>query len=69
MELQQQIDLVETLIKQRCDRTIRDFIRIRTEMEKYGPIMQKVIETNIKKNKKVIRYGNNYKNSQQKLSA
>ena len=35
MELEQQIKLVDDLINQRRDRTVRDFIRIRKVIEDY----------------------------------
>ena len=51
MDLQTQIKLVNDLVNQRKDRTIRDFIRIRGEMEKWDPSMQRLTQ-NITDNEK-----------------
>ena len=53
MELQ--IKLVDDLINQRRDRTVRDFIRIRGEMEKYIPSMQRITQ-NVIDNEKAPVY-------------
>jgi len=55
MELEQQIKLVDDLINQRRDRTVRDFIRIRNEMEKYCVPMQRITQ-NVIENEKAPVY-------------
>lgn len=52
MELQ--IKLVDDLIKQRRDRTVRDFIRIRGDMEKYSDPMQRITQNVIENEKGAV---------------
>lgn len=47
MDLREQNNLVDELIAQKTDRTVMDFIRVRRELEKYNPSMQRTTQ-NIK---------------------
>jgi hypothetical protein len=44
MEMDLQIKLVDDLIMQRRDRTVRDFMRIKGELEKWEPSMQRITQ-------------------------
>ena len=41
MDLQAQITLVNDMISLKTDRTIKDFVRVRNEMEKFHPTLQR----------------------------
>ena len=42
MDLQAQITLVNDMISLKTDRTIKDFVRVRNEMEKFHPTLQRI---------------------------
>ena len=53
MDLQAQITLVNDMISLKTDRTIKDFIRVRNEMEKFHPTLQRITINNMRSEIKI----------------